>query len=133
MVLVEALNAILTLALASTWAPFLRSILIISVWFALAAKCNGVSPLTVGISGLASCCSKYITIFIHPIKLATCNGVNPDYKKIYIVNFTIIAVDIVSNVERENQEFHTSVVASMLALCFRRSSTTFILFFLHAI
>lgn len=71
-------NTILTLARASTSAPFLRSILIISVWFALAAKCNGVSPLTVGMSGQASCCSKKITIFMHPMKLATCNGVSPD-------------------------------------------------------
>lgn len=41
----------LTLALASTLAPFLNNILMISVWLARAAKCRGVSPLTVGTSG----------------------------------------------------------------------------------
>jgi hypothetical protein len=34
----------------------------------------------VGTSGLASCCSKYMTMFMQPMKLATCSGVRPDWK-----------------------------------------------------
>lgn len=71
----------LTLALASTCAEFLKSILMMSVWLALAARWRGVSPLIVRTSGQASCCSKSITIFILPIKLATCKGDNPDWKE----------------------------------------------------
>lgn len=83
-------HALLTLARASTLAPFLSKIRIMSVWLALAARCRGVSPLTVGTSGLASCCSRNITIFIHPIKLATCNGVSPDCKThVLSVNISI--------------------------------------------
>ena len=44
---------ILTLALASTLAPFLRRILMMSVWLARAARWRGVSPRTVASSGLA--------------------------------------------------------------------------------
>ena len=43
----------LTLALASTLAPFLRRILMMSVWLARAARWRGVSPRTVASSGLA--------------------------------------------------------------------------------
>ena len=71
----------LTLALASTRAPLRRRMRMISVWLARAARWRGVSPLTVGTSGLASCCSKYMTIFIQPMKLATCRGVRPDWKR----------------------------------------------------
>ena len=44
-----------TLALASTLAAFRRRILTTSGWLALAAKCSGVSPLTVAVLGLAPC------------------------------------------------------------------------------
>lgn len=71
-------RSIRTRALASTWAPLRSNIRMISVWLARAAKCSGVSPRTVGRSGLASCCSKNITMFMQPMKLATCKGVRPD-------------------------------------------------------
>lgn len=54
------------------------TIMLLNTWLALAAKCKGVSPLTVGTSGLASCCRRKITMFIHPMKAATWRGVNPD-------------------------------------------------------
>lgn len=53
----------------------------ISDWFALAARCNGVSPRTVGTSGLAPCWMRYITMFIQPMKEATCRGVKPLYSE----------------------------------------------------
>ena len=43
----------LTLALASTLAPFLSRIRMMSVWLARAARWRGVSPRTVASSGLA--------------------------------------------------------------------------------
>lgn len=54
----ELLKMLLTLALASTCAPLRRRMRMMSVWFALAARCSGVSPRTVGTSGLALCCSR---------------------------------------------------------------------------
>lgn len=48
----------LTLALASTCAPLRSKMRMMSVWLARAAKCSGVSPRTVGTSGLASFCSR---------------------------------------------------------------------------
>ena len=61
----------LTLALASTLAPFLSKILMMSVWLARAARCSGVSPLTVASSGLAWFWIRKMTMFMQPMKLAT--------------------------------------------------------------
>ena len=49
-----------------------------SVWLARAARWSGVSPRTVASSGEAAAWIRKMTMFMQPMKLATCRGVSPD-------------------------------------------------------